>query len=210
MNTRTCNYCTSPFQSNYKRQAHCGAADCKSAHRARERKRYTWTLTCRYCEAEYVATRKDGKYCPSCRGAVVSASRSPENADIYAAVRSGSRQDVLDAVYLRCTHTSAGCWEWQGFRAPAGYGYISTGRVRQRPQELTHRLVYEYATGIKPAGMTVHHKCANSACCNPDHLQLASHSENMAEMQARRTYEAQITELRKALAKHEPNHPLLR
>ena len=210
MNTKTCDYCAKPIHSNYKRQRCCGAAECKSAHRARMRKRCTWALTCQSCATEYEATRKDGKYCPDCRGSALSASRSPENVEVYSAMRSGSSQDVLGAIYRRCTHTSTDCWEWQGFRGPTGYGYISTGRAKDRPQELIHRLTYEYATGIKPTGMTVHHTCANTQCCNPDHLQLASHRENMAEMHARRTYEAQIAELRNALAEHDPNHPLLK
>lgn len=177
--------------------------------RAAGRKRYAWTLTCQLCGHEYEATRKDGKYCPDCRGAVVSASRSPENSAIYEAVRSGSTQAVLNAILGRCVVTDSGCWEWQGFRGKAGYGYVSTGRSRRRPQENTHRVTYEYSTGSSAEGMTVHHKCANPPCCNPDHLQLATQNENMAEMHARRSYEARIKSLEEALKSVAPDHPLL-
>lgn len=206
---RTCNYCTSEFQSTRKGQRHCGASTCSNAYRSFVRKRYSWQLTCQACGGEYKASRKDGKYCHECRGAATSTARSPENIEIYTAMRSGTNEDALTAIQRRCTPSSAGCWEWQGFRSPTGYGYISTGRTKARPQELAHRLVYEYATGVKPEGMTVHHKCANPACCNPDHLQLATQRDNMAEMHARKTYEAQIADLRKALSKHDPKHPLL-
>ena len=48
--------------------------------------------------------------------------------------------------------------------------------------------------------MTVHHKCANRACCNPEHLELATNRENVAEMFARKAYEARIAELEEEVA----------
>ena len=219
-NTHTCDFCGCTFASNYKQQRCCGSPECKRA-RARQyarnytsehgkSRRYYWTNTCGICGTEYQAAHKQGKHCPDCKGEALVASRFPENLPIYKAIRTGTAQDVLDAIATRCITTNTGCWEWQGTRNRAGYGHVSTGRVEGRAYELVHRVTYEYATGVEPTGMTVHHKCANATCCNPEHLQLASHQENIAEMQARLTYEAQIAELRKALAKHEPNHPLLR
>lgn len=36
--------------------------------------------------------------------------------------------------------------------------------------------------------MQVHHKCANRACVNPDHLQLVTLESNVAEMHERTKY----------------------
>ena len=218
--TKTCEFCGTSFGTNYSKQTCCGAAECKRI-RANgytheyiqehgKSRRYYWTLDCGFCGKQYQATYKQGKHCPDCKGEAIVAARFPENLPIYKAIRAGAARDVLDAIAGRCATTNAGCWEWQGPRNRAGYGHVSTGRVEGRAHELVHRVAYEYATGIKPEGMTVHHTCANATCCNPDHLQLASHRENIGEMQARRTYEAQIDELRKALALHEPDHPLLK
>lgn len=218
--TRKCEFCGTQFATNYTRQTCCGSTECKRARANRytreyiqangKSRRYYWTLDCGICGKQYQATHKQGKHCPDCKGEALVASRFPENLPIYRAIRSGAAQDVLDAIAGRCTITGAGCWEWQGTRNHAGYGHVSTGRIEGRAHELVHRVAYEYATGIAPERMTVHHTCANATCCNPAHLQLASHQENIAEMQARLTYEAQIDELRKALAKHEPDHPLLK
>ena len=219
-NTHTCDFCGITFASNYKRQRCCGSPECKRA-RARQytrnyteehgrSRRYYWTNTCGICGIEYQATHKEGKHCPDCKGLAMVEARFPENLPIYKAIRSGSPSDVLTAIQGRCTVTPSGCWEWQGTRNSAGYCTVSTGRVKGRYHELVHRVTYEFATGVKPEGMTVHHKCANTSCCNPEHLQLASHRENIGEMHARRTYEAQMAELRNALAEHDPNHPLLK
>ena len=218
--TRVCEFCGASFGTNYSAQTCCGSAECKRIRANRytreyiqangSSRRYYWPRECGICGKRYQATHKTGKHCPDCKGEAMVAARFPENLPIYKAIRAGTPRDVLDAILGRCTVTADGCWEWQGTRNSAGYGHVSTGRVEGRAYELVHRVTYEYATGVEPTGMTVHHKCANATCCNPEHLQLASHQENIAEMQARLTYEAQIAELRKALAKHEPNHPLLR
>lgn len=68
-----------------------------------------------------------------------------------------------------------------------------------------HRLAMALKLGSLEAiqDETVHHKCANTRCCNPEHLELATQAENMAEMFARRAYEATITRLEKRVAKLE-------
>lgn len=167
------------------------------------------TVACRTCGAEWQTTNKSSKYCAGCKGAAISATKAPEHAAIYAALRSGSSKAVLDAVLGRCEVTAAGCWEWQGPLGAGGYGHVSTGRQDGAPQESAHRLTFEYATGIKPGGMTVHHKCANRICCNPDHLQLATQLDNNAEMLARNSYIARIAELERALSAVAPGHEAL-
>ena len=166
-------------------------------------------LTCSVCGAAWVGKRKDGRFCPKCKPLAISISRSPENLGVYDAIRTGSDQEVLDAIFRRCKITESGCWEWQGYLNANGYGRVATGRSGRGGHEQTHRVTFEYATGIKPGGMVVHHKCAIRACCNPDHLQLATQNENAAEMHARRSYEARIKSLEDALKEVAPDHPLL-
>lgn len=203
---RTCKHCCGSYTTTVTQQKYCGAT-CRDE--AGEAMRPPRTYQCQLCGDEFHAKARSAKFCPDCVGAGISLRQSPDNIAIYIAIRKGTQQDVLDAMLGRSTVTDSGCWEWQGHRHRTGYGAVSTGRDSVNKQELAHRVTYEYATGIKPGGMSVHHKCANRACCNPEHLQLATQRDNMAEMHARKSYEAQIAELREALAESAPNHPLL-
>jgi hypothetical protein len=94
---------------------------------------------------------------------------------------------------------SGDCWNWTGGKTNDGYGktYSSGNRL------MAHRLSYETYVGEIPSGMTVHHKCANRACCNPDHLELATQRDNMAEMFARKALNARIAELEARVAELE-------
>lgn len=204
---RKCAQCGGEYDPTGHNQKYCGP-ECRAV--AGEAMRQPTQCTCQLCGTRFEAAARHAKYCPECKNMGVSISKSPENQGIYTAIRTGTDSDVLDAIRGRCEITESGCWEWQGHRSASGYGRITTGRIKGSEQEAAHRLAYEYATGIKPNGMSVHHKCANRSCCNPEHLQLATQIANMAEMHARKSFEAQIAELREALAIHDPNHPLLR
>ena len=71
-----------------------------------------------------------------------------------------------------------------------------------------HRISYEVFNGPLE-GMEVHHVCANSRCFNPEHLQLVSRLENVAEMKERKAYKKRISDLELALYELNPNHYLL-
>jgi hypothetical protein len=79
------------------------------------------------------------------------------------------------------------CWEWGGTRDKDGYGFRSLGVWINRR---AHRLAWAWANGMWhrnggdtaiPAGMFVLHSCDNPPCCNPAHLRLGTHEENMRE-----------------------------
>lgn len=73
-----------------------------------------------------------------------------------------------------------------------------------------HRLMLQAQHDGAPLGVqAAHHRCANTMCINPDHLQPVTHRENIAEMLARRSYLNRITELEEALAALAPDHPVL-
>ncbi|MFJ7227694.1 HNH endonuclease [Streptomyces sp. NPDC098090] len=59
---------------------------------------------------------------------------------------------------------------------------------------LLHVLSFEAFCG-PTLGFPVHHRCAKPACFNPDHLQLVTQRENVAEMLERNAYIKRIEEL---------------
>ena len=75
-----------------------------------------------------------------------------------------------------------GCWEWQGKINESGYGSFQEREKGKKKDLRAHRESYRIFIGDIPQGLYVLHKCDNPACCNPDHLFLGTHSDNMQDM----------------------------
>lgn len=77
----------------------------------------------------------------------------------------------------------ADCWPFTGNRMPRGYGRIVVGSRSQgnRRTLLAHRAAWELTNGPIPDGMAICHKCDNPSCCNPSHLFLGTHLDNMRD-----------------------------
>lgn len=82
-----------------------------------------------------------------------------------------------------CIDPNTGCWNWTASRLlRGGYGQLS---LRPGVNVPAHRFSWEQLNGPVPDGMIVRHTCDNPGCVNPDHLELGTHADNMADMAQR-------------------------
>lgn len=75
------------------------------------------------------------------------------------------------------------CWLWRGGVNGRGYGYVRVSGLAYGVQytavHAAHRIAWALAHGeAAPDGQVVDHLCNHPPCCRPDHLQVASYSEN--------------------------------
>lgn len=70
------------------------------------------------------------------------------------------------------------CWEWLGgSRNAFGYGKFSYGNSGG----YAHRAAWIMVYGEIPDDMHVLHHCDNPPCCNPQHLWIGTHQDNMKD-----------------------------
>ena len=70
------------------------------------------------------------------------------------------------------------CWEWTaGMFQGSGYGSFAV----RRKNCYAHRVAYQLYYGKDPGDLDVLHKCDNVTCCNPHHLFLGTHTDNMRD-----------------------------
>ena len=92
------------------------------------------------------------------------------------------RQTPEELFWAHVEKTEGGCWPWRG-ASIRGYGrFNSRGLGRQG---YSHRWAYEFTHGPIPDGLHVLHRCDNPPCCNPAHLFLGTHLDNVADMIAK-------------------------
>lgn len=93
------------------------------------------------------------------------------------------RPSTFDRLMAMCVETTVPegsqittpCLTFTGGKLNGGHGLIwDNGKL-----SCAHRVAYEHKHGPIPKGMSVLHLCDNPACCNPNHLVLGTHKDNM-------------------------------
>lgn len=107
-------------------------------------------------------------------------SRNPANGRVLGAVKRTPEQCVTD-FWARVHRPKSGCWEWQGGKKSKikgrDYGVVwMRGKKRN-----AHKIAWEYSNGPVPDGLFVLHSCDNPPCCNPEHLFLGTHLDNVKD-----------------------------
>lgn len=114
-----------------------------------------------------VEARGRGRFCSkACRGKAGAAART----------RNAPASDALFQAKIKSD--PSGCWLWTGFLSKLGYGELT----RHGKKAAAHRVAYTIWIAEIPDGMHVLHKCDVPACCNPEHLFLGAHADNMRDM----------------------------
>ena len=84
--------------------------------------------------------------------------------------------------------TESGCWIWLGSSAGDRYGsfhfpdYPSKTSNTRRMVSAHRAALFIYEGIIPDVGMEVLHSCDVGFCCNPAHLSVGTHQDNMTDM----------------------------
>jgi len=81
-----------------------------------------------------------------------------------------AQEDILSKVFI----DKGWCWNWTGYINEQGYGVARKSGIGY----LAHRVAYTIFKEPIPEGYTLDHLCRNKPCCNPDHLEVVTASEN--------------------------------
>ena len=108
-------------------------------------------------------------------------------ADVIASLlaNSAKRARIEERFWIKVKRRgSDDCWEWTlKPHRHTGYGTFFVTRVGDRLfSEGAHRVAWMLAHGQPPPYSIVCHSCDNRLCCNPQHLFLGSHDDNMRDM----------------------------
>ena len=85
--------------------------------------------------------------------------------------------DMGGYIRARVVVDANGCWIWQGPQTNNGYGMASSGKGGRTTT--AHRRAYTAAHGEIAPGMQIDHLCRVRLCCNPDHLESVTPTENV-------------------------------
>lgn len=90
-------------------------------------------------------------------------------------LRAGRYKSVITRLLAKRVITDAGCWEWTGSRAPAGYGAMSFHGKRTLVSRVSAAVFLGFSLD---AALFVCHHCDNPPCFNPAHLFIGTAADN--------------------------------
>lgn len=105
------------------------------------------------------------------------APRARRHGDPLAGRRSEWRGPIEEFVLMFVDIREDGCWWWTG----ATIGEYGSVNVVGAPQQYAHRVSHAIWIGPVGNGLTVHHRCENKMCINPDHLVAMTRKEHAHE-----------------------------
>lgn len=89
-----------------------------------------------------------------------------------------ARLTIMERLLRNINKLPNGCWLWTGYTWRDGYGFI---RVRNKFRRV-YRVMWEEFYGVELSSeVVVRHKCHNKLCINPNHLELGSQIDNVAD-----------------------------
>lgn len=89
-----------------------------------------------------------------------------------------SIHDAFDRVRKNIEINERGCWIWLGALAKDAYGQIKVDGKTWA----THRIAFAALHGEIPRGKVIRHQCDESRCCNPAHLLIGDHEDNVQDI----------------------------
>ena len=89
---------------------------------------------------------------------------------------------------------NSGCWIWLG-RWNLRYATIHSREPGREWNEYAHRYSWQLHRGPIPDGLEIDHKCRNTLCVNPDHLEPTTRSQNQQRHYDRKRADAQAQKI---------------
>ena len=89
---------------------------------------------------------------------------------------------MKELLYRKVVRKHTGCWDFTGSINKWGYGEMHIGGRFNPSHHNAHRISWIVHRGNIPKGLIVCHVCDCRSCCNPEHLFLGTHKDNMQDM----------------------------
>lgn len=99
-------------------------------------------------------------------------------------VNKHTKRPVIERFSERYNITDSGCWQWDKVSPTARYGvmYADGSRI------LAHRLSYKLFVGELLTNHVIDHKCRNTHCVNPEHLEQVTQEVNVLRHYRQQTH----------------------